>query len=291
MFYDTRDKPFQDYLKLFARYIGSQQTEVYHNMNEFVVEKNGKEYHVRPPVFVDIDDEISRLECSLSKISNKELISEYVSNSIDIPLTDYLTLNELRLHKAKLQKAVKDQVIEFNRKVENLHTLRDKMKSLDSLSQPGEKHQICKEIIKITMDLIQASVVVPDRNSVPRFFAIKTLPTIEEKGDFKVHVGEKKPRKIIPLNKEEKVLDQIDRVKDKVISMLTPFRIFHEIFNTPDQCKSQARTKKYYVSKVDLIEMIKSKEKLRPKFPNIGKMNKDEICDRLFELSDNQSNH
>lgn len=55
-------------------------------------------------------------------------------------------------------------------------------------------------------------------------------------------------------------------------------------FKTVDECKTNKRSAKYYYSKNDLIEMIKSNKSLLEKFPkNYKSLSKDEICKNIFK--------
>lgn len=291
------DKKYIEYLDLFQKYITIDPNVVHLSGKPFKTTKNGVMYQVTPPTFIDIDEEIYNIEHLLTAQSNQSKVQMFINGSSGISLENYQRLNELRLYKAQIRKLMNDKISDFRKDQIAVSKACQKLQDIDVQSKPGEHNRLVKQIISMTHDLLKKSENVPSLFDQPRVYAIKTLPIIEESNEKAPEVkakvkkqsdsGVQKAAKAI--NKAEKdVLDQIERVKERVLTQLTPFRIFHQKFQTPEQCKSQARSQKYYVSKVDLMEMIKSKDKLRPKFPSINKMSKEDICERLFELSNNQ---
>lgn len=59
-------------------------------------------------------------------------------------------------------------------------------------------------------------------------------------------------------------------------------------FKTKDECKASRRNKsneKYYMKKDDLVNLIKKKQRLRSRFSGLDKMSKDAICDKLFNIA------
>lgn len=80
--------------------------------------------------------------------------------------------------------------------------------------------------------------------------------------------------------------DRNERVKERVLPMMSPFKIIRKKFSTEEQCKTTKRSKEYFVSKKDLVAMIKSKKRLAEQFTGLEKMSKDDICEKLFKVSD-----
>ena len=61
-----------------------------------------------------------------------------------------------------------------------------------------------------------------------------------------------------------------------------PFNLFK--FKTRDECKSNSRSKSYYMNKNDLVDVISNDPELSRAFPKgVKKMRKDEICDAIFD--------
>jgi len=86
--------------------------------------------------------------------------------------------------------------------------------------------------------------------------------------------------KEVKKTKKTKAPPSPDTMDDDSVDDPTDFR-----FNTEEECKSAKRSKPYYTQKKDLLDIISKNSKLKPQFPRISKMSKDEICDKLFEVA------
>lgn len=83
----------------------------------------------------------------------------------------------------------------------------------------------------------------------------------------------------------EEVQQQIKTKKIKKAKDPSPDDRVDFLFATEEECKSAKRSKPYYTQKTNLIDIISKNAKLKPQFPKISKMSKDEICEKLFEVA------
>lgn len=93
----------------------------------------------------------------------------------------------------------------------------------------------------------------------------------------------KKKKKVKALKEVEEAPAKTKKTKTKVVASPNVADDFP--FKTEEECKSAKRSKPYYTQKKDLVEIIGKNSKLKPQFPRISKMSKDEICDKLFEVA------
>lgn len=75
-----------------------------------------------------------------------------------------------------------------------------------------------------------------------------------------------------------------EKIKKSVLGQMMneyPFNLFN--FKTRDECKSSSRSKGYYISKKDLVDIIEKDPELSKAFPKgFKKQPKEAICDTLF---------
>jgi hypothetical protein len=72
-----------------------------------------------------------------------------------------------------------------------------------------------------------------------------------------------------------------------VLPAMSPFKVISKRFTKEEECKTTKRSKEYYVTKADLVKMIRDKPALRAKFTELNKMSKDDICEKLFDEAEN----
>lgn len=133
-------------------------------------------------------------------------------------------------------------------------------------------------------------------------FYVKTLPEIH---DFdldqavKVTKPKKKPppKKIktykdtLPSSPNKKVIpsknlspEKRDAIKSASLEQILTKSLGARVpFKRRAECKSSARSQKYYISKADLVEVIKTDDRLREKVGNkYASLTKEQICDKIF---------
>lgn len=108
-------------------------------------------------------------------------------------------------------------------------------------------------------------------NLIGRTFFIEVLPVIEETQEVSVE--------------KSKLSKRNDKIKEKVINdmlLAYPFNMFK--FKTQKECESRERSKPYYISKKEMVDIISKNNDIKKLYPKEYKnLKKEELCKVIFD--------
>ena len=296
------DPTFLEYIKLFSIFI--QQATVQSHLpivlNEpFEVRTEYGTYKVTMPEFESVDHRIdtildllrSSLNTLYGSLLDRSNKGEDDETSQHAALTHELA--ELMMYK---QWTVQSELAQKKLERTNLkQKLKAARRDINAENKHGSKKAV-ESVIRITRHLLDyLNNHATDAYVISReLIYVKTMPIIEQissdTNDKTVKKKEKEKVKKTKLKSKSKtpddVLKQNEQIKMSVLPKMSPFKSLRKRFKTEEECNSSNRKERFYVSKKELIEMIKNKSELSKEFPGIHKMDKGAICGKLFSFAD-----
>jgi hypothetical protein len=259
-----------DYVKSFKKFYEYKNEKIINNIddinitednNNIKVKYSGKELSILKPKYIILKHDINNLNY---KIKN---INDQLNNIQLLYLTSKNNDYDNRIIKFySILTESKNQLKEYLE-------IQDKLNEI-KLSDDDEKRLEILEKIKNETDDIKI------KNLFEKYHSLKKEYKDEEVKYF---------HKISESTSNNKIDDKIKKivkkqskkpVKDETIKK----KIKEALFKTLDECESNKRSEKTYMSKEDILELINNKEELLKKMPkNYKTLSKKKLCEHYFK--------
>lgn len=259
------------------KYVSLSKENTSFDGNPFsVTSEKGHRYKVSHPTYKDAITQLAKLKSKLVELNDQALIKRimplesYASVLSEIHMLEsYIELYTKGKHDRQTE-SYKDAFTKYKRANDNLRKVIEKKDGA-----PGQYASVVKEVIMGLGDAVSARKPQLIERTV---LYIDNMPVIEK-------ILSRQEDKTVP--NTTKTVERIKRIKERVLPAMSPFKVISKRFTKEDECKTTKRSKEYYVTKADLVKMIREKPSLRVKFTGLDKMSKDEICERLFDEAEN----
>jgi hypothetical protein len=294
---------YLNYIDLYTKHIEDTVTKrhgvrvKFGNDTQTIVQTEEGFYKLKAPVYNSVDGEISKITEQL-RVDGNTFVSSIASKSLSAKHSSDTKLSK-ELAKLVLYKSVmKENIIKSKTAaMKDLHKLlKHAIKQLQDpevLKKQKKYFAAVGSVVTITRSILKVKDDVTDGNIQDAIIYISDLPRVKKVSSSKAAEIQSQLKNTTVVGKKSKnkqsgkdVIEQNERIRDNVLPMLSPFKIIRKHFTTEEQCKSTSRSQPYFVLRKDLVSLIKDKDSLAQHFTGIDKMNKGNICEKLFNLPD-----
>lgn len=272
LFARWQDPTFEQYTKLFQKAV-QQKNKIDFSKPLHITMRGKKHVTLHHPIFINVKDRIKQLETLLAK--NTYTMALHHTESVSKPSAkqsmDTLSeINTLHMYMEMIKSSYKKQCNDLEDARQSLNVTRKK-------GSPSQYIEAYKKLINDHKDY------VPFQSDTVVYIHQQPQITESQVSPIQKQVTKSPPAKKSKASKKENVEHQIERVKHRVLPNMSPFKMFANTFQSEEECASMKRSAPYFVTRAQLVEMIKSKAALRVKFDKLHKMSKDDICKKLFD--------